>query len=142
VATPIEPDEYFNPLNPAHIGFVAVGLFGILNYGEHGRTFPTGAPTPVLIRTTSTSDHPRRRLQIILEEEGVPTFTPPHRVSSSNATTIASVSVSPVRAASSRASRSASGSLMLSAIVMNIEVCLYSRQNACPVKSPATPRSS
>jgi hypothetical protein len=35
-------------------GLVAVGLIGIVNYGEHGRTFPTSAPTPVLIRTTST----------------------------------------------------------------------------------------
>jgi hypothetical protein len=30
------------------------GLIGIVNYGEHGRTFPTSAPTPVLIRATST----------------------------------------------------------------------------------------
>ena len=30
-------------------GLAAVGLLGIVNYGEHGRTFPTSAPTPVLI---------------------------------------------------------------------------------------------
>jgi hypothetical protein len=46
-------------------GLVTVGLLGIVNYGEHGRTFPTSAPTPVLIRATGLSDHPR---------EGAPTF--------------------------------------------------------------------
>ncbi len=28
---------------------VVVGLRAVVNYGEHGRTFPTSAPTPVLI---------------------------------------------------------------------------------------------
>jgi hypothetical protein len=30
-------------------GRLVVGLLGIVNYGEHRRTFPTSAPTPVLI---------------------------------------------------------------------------------------------
>ena len=47
---------------------------------------------------------------------------------SRNATTTASVKVSPVRAASSRASRSASGSLILSAMVLILDKMLHSRQ--------------
>ena len=43
-----------------------------MNYREHGRTFPTSAPTPVLIEYL-IPDHPR---------EGAPTFTPPRRGSS------------------------------------------------------------
>jgi hypothetical protein len=32
-------------------GLAAVGFLGIVNYREHGRTFPTSASTPVLIET-------------------------------------------------------------------------------------------
>lgn len=53
---------------------LVVGLGAIVNYREHGRTLPASAPKPVLIRATGLSDHPR---------EGAPTFTPPHRGSSS-----------------------------------------------------------
>ncbi len=34
---------------PTSTAGVVVGVLGIVNYGEHGRTFPTSAPTPVLI---------------------------------------------------------------------------------------------
>lgn len=44
---------------PSRTAVVVVGRFAIVNYREHGRTFPTSAPTPVLIRTLRTSDHPR-----------------------------------------------------------------------------------
>src|SRR5271157_6521495 len=44
---------------------VIVGPLRVVNYRKHGRTFPTSAPTPVLIRTTGLSDHPR---------EGAPTY--------------------------------------------------------------------
>lgn len=39
---------------PTSTAVVLVGGFRVVNYREHGRTFPTSTPTPVLIRTTST----------------------------------------------------------------------------------------
>lgn len=54
------------------IGGHVVGLRGIVICGEHGRNFPTSAPTSFLIRVSGLSDHPR---------EGAPTFTPPHQSS-------------------------------------------------------------
>jgi hypothetical protein len=56
------------------VGGVA-GFIIVVNYGKHGRTFPTSAPTPVLIRPTGFSDHPR---------EGAPTITRPRRGSSTS----------------------------------------------------------
>ena len=74
---------------------IGVGLIGVVNYGEHGRTFPTSASTPVLIREPWTSDHPR---------EGAPTFMPPHRGSSTG-----SDHCSPFRIAVHRAGRAGFG---------------------------------
>jgi len=34
---------------PTSTAGLVVGVLGVVNYGEHGRTFPTSAPTPVLI---------------------------------------------------------------------------------------------
>jgi hypothetical protein len=42
-------DDLIQQRPTATPGVVVIGLFGIVNYGEHGRTFPTSAPTPVLI---------------------------------------------------------------------------------------------
>jgi len=56
------------------VGGVA-GFIIVVNYGKHGRTFPTSAPTPVLIRPTGFSEHPR---------EGAPTITRPRRGSSTS----------------------------------------------------------
>ncbi len=50
---------------------VIVGPLRVVNYRKQGRTFPTSAPTPVLIRTTGLSDHPR---------EGAPTYAASPRV--------------------------------------------------------------
>src|SRR5271163_5296521 len=52
-------------------GRLVVGHLRIVNYGEHGRTFPTSARTPVLIRATGLSDHPR---------EGAPIYVASPRV--------------------------------------------------------------
>ncbi len=68
LAVPITDD-----LIEQQLMFGVIGLLGVLNYGEHGRAFPTSAATPASTRDTGLSDHPR---------EGAPTITPPLRDSS------------------------------------------------------------
>jgi hypothetical protein len=45
----VAPSRTISSSNDRDPGDLVAGLLGIVNYGEHGRTFPTSAPTPVLI---------------------------------------------------------------------------------------------
>src|SRR5665647_806851 len=44
---------------PRHRGCGLAGHLGVLDYREHGRTFPTSASTPAMIELVWASDHPR-----------------------------------------------------------------------------------